>query len=216
MNPIFANKILNMKNYLLLLLSLSIFASCNSQTKPKQNAEAPKEVFKTLEAGEVCYTIGDQYAGEFIIGDEIPKQEYLENFKIKRNKLTKSIEDEEVMEITYTISKDDKDLLILIPSVNEEQLEIIKEIEVISDKYKTSFGITIGSELEDFVSIYPDYKIWYSYVGDIYVIESPEIQAQFFLSKKDFTATIENTKDIAELKILDFKANSKIQKIRIL
>lgn len=209
-----------MKNSLFILISIALLSSCNLQTlKEEKPEEESTKLFKTLEGGEVCYTIGDQYAGEFIIGDEIPKQDFLENFKIQATEITITSEGEEVVEIIYTISDHEKDLLILKPAFNnhdENTEEVIKEILVISNKYKTSFGITVGSEIEAFVSAYPDYKIWYSYVGDIYVIESEEIQAQFLLSADDFTGQIENTSDIIFLKAEDFKSGSKIQKIRLI
>lgn len=208
-----------MKNTLLLIFSILFIASCNNQPNPeKETTEEPKEIFKSIEAGDVCYTIGDQYAGEFIIGNDIPKQEELENFIINKGEVTLQVEGEEIVEMIYTISDGDKDLLNLIPQIqriNGQTFELIKEIEVFSDKFKTSFGITVGSALEDFVSAYPDYKIWYSYVGDIVVIESEEIQAQFLLSKKDFVGKIDNTNDIIPLKLEDFKAGAKIQKIRL-
>lgn len=205
-----------MQKHIFLIILALIFGSCKFDSNKEQKTEEKSEIFTTLEGGEVCYTIGDHYAGEFIIGEEVPKQEYLENFTIRKDKTTKSIEGEKVTEIRYSILKDEEELLLLIPTINNDQLEIVQEIEVVSDKYKTSFGITVGSELEEFVSAYPEYKIWYSYVGDICVIESPEIQAQFLLSKEDLTGKIENTNDVVELNVSDFKPNSKIRKIRLI
>jgi hypothetical protein len=205
------------------LLVAIIVSSCKNQEKTVDQSETTKEekteVFKTIEGGEVCYTIGDQYAGEFIIGNDIPKQEDLDHFTISKKEIKKMEEGTEIIEEYYEISKDDKEVLTLKPQIqriNGKTFELIQEIEVISDKYKTSFGITVGSDIEAFMSAYPDFKIWYSYVGDIYVVESEQIQAQFLLSADDFKGKIENPSDVVFLKADDFNGGAKIQKIRIL
>lgn len=210
------------KTIFYLILIAIVAASCNNQPKTDSQKEiekeAPKELFKTLEGGTVCYTIGDQYAGEFVLGDEIPTAEFLENFDIRKESVSKRAEGEEVIENLYIISKEGADMIQLKPTiemVNETEIEHIGEILVVSEKFKTGKGICVNSTLEDFIKAYPDYSIWYTYVSDRYVMETSETNGQFLLSANDFMGQIENNSDIITLKKEDFKPGAKIKSIRL-
>ncbi len=208
--------------YLLSLLA-TILSACNNQPQTtaygEAQKEAPKPLFKTLEGGEVCYSIGDHYAGEFIIGDEIPDSEYLEHFTIRKETKNKQTEEGSEQENIYVISEKQTDVIYLKPIMEEQdgsQKEVIGEIMVISEKFKTNRGISVNATLADFVAIYPEYSLWYSYVSDIYVLETPEFDGQFMLSSEDYTKEIEVTGDKIELEMADYKPEAKIWKIRVL
>ena len=93
---------------------------------------------------------------------------------------------------------------------------VITEIKIISEKLKTIKNIGIGSTIEDFESIYPDFEIWYTYISEIYVIETKSIKAQFILCVEDFIGDTNASGDMIILNKTDFKANSKIKEIRII
>lgn len=212
-----------MKKSFFYLILIAIFAaSCNNQPKADDQSdaknEAPKKLFNTLEGGTVCYTIGDQYAGEFVLGEEIPDPEFLENFDIRKESATQQTEEGEETENIYIISKDGTDMIYLKPKVemvNDTEIELIGEILVVSEKFKTGKGICVNSSLEDFIAAYPDYALWYTYLSDHFVMETPETNAQFFLSADDFFGQIENNSDIVTLKKEEFKPDAKIKIIRL-
>jgi len=191
----------------LLFIHLLILASFFSIESLAQNSP----LFKTLKSGDVCYTIGDKYAGEFILGDEIPEQKYLEHFQVR-----KAINHNEEC---YMISENDKDVIELIPQLvqsGDKTIEIIKEIRVIADKFKTPRGITVNAEIEDLLSAYPSCRIHYSRNENMIILESDETDAKFLISKSDFKGEINSNSPMAKLDISHFKPHTKIVEVRLL
>ncbi|HET8754341.1 MAG TPA: hypothetical protein VFM59_08260, partial [Salinimicrobium sp.] len=91
----------------------------------------------------------------------------------------------------------------------------IGEIIIHSEEFKTKEGIGVNSTLEEFLKTYSESEIWFTYVSDRYVVESPEIEAQFILNKEDFTGEVEIKSAQVTLKPSDFKQGARIEKIRL-
>lgn len=170
-----------------------------------------KPLFKTFKSGDVCYTIGDKYAGEFILGDDIPEQKYLEHFKVRKANNQNGD--------YYLISDNGKDVIKLIPKQvqsGDKTTEIIKEIIVIADKFKTPRGISVNTKIEDLIRAYPSCHIDYLKNEDMIILESDETKAKFLISKSDFKGEINANSPIAKLDISQFKPHAKIVEVRLL
>jgi len=111
----------------------------------------------------------------------------------------------------FHVKKDEK---LVLNCVIEENA--IQEIEII-DGYQTPDHIGVGATIIDFGKTYPDFRLWYTYISDKYVLDSEllGVKIQFLLDKKDFIGKIDFNEDISYLKLSDFKINSKIKKIII-
>lgn len=194
----------------IIINSILLFTSpdtCMAQKTQEVNSE---RLFKTFQSGEVCYTIGDEYAGEFILGEEIPKQEYLEHFTIRKetNKNDHS----------YIISEKKNKIIQLIPKMLESDygsIEIIKEIRVIADKFKTPKGITVNSKVEDLIKVYPSCHISYFHDEDFLAFESDETEAKFLISKSDYIGSLAEIDEMAKVDISKYKPHSKIIEVRL-
>jgi hypothetical protein len=207
--------------YFISLLAI-LLSACHSQTSKEEQGDAQnkesKTLFKTIEGGEVCYSLGDHYAGEFIIGDEIPNPDYLEHFSIRKETNTRQTEEGEEQETLYILSEGTSDVIYLKPILEDQdgsQKEVIGEMVVLSEKFKTNHGIGVNSTLTQFIKTYPEYSLWYTYVSDLYVLETPIFEGQFLLSSEDYNGEIDNYSDIIELQKEDFNPETRIRQIRI-
>jgi len=214
MNYKFAIKYKKMSQFLSnisLFIMLMVFSYSNfSHAQTHENAKT-LGLFKTFESGDVCYTIGDKYAGEFILGDEIPKQEYLEHFAIRKVNNPK--------DYYYIISEKGHDLIQLIPQKQNsgvQNIETIKEIRVIANKFKTPSGITVDSEIEDLIRTYPSCHLSYSQNSNLISVESDESSAKFIIPKSDYKGKLTKDISMAKLDISKFKPHSKIVEVRLL
>ncbi|MCB0376217.1 MAG: hypothetical protein KDD04_09890, partial [Sinomicrobium sp.] len=165
----------------------------------------------------INYRISGNNAGDFKAGTPVPP--YVSHLSIRKEKHTETAEGETFETTVYTVSFKGKELLQLLPEndgKSENSPDMIGEIAVLSERFKTDKGVGINTALDDFINAYPDYKLWYTYVSGMYVVETPEVQAQFILSEDDFTGTVNPTSDMTVLKRSDFKKDAKIVKIRII
>lgn len=199
-----------------------LLSACHSQTPNEEQSDAQnkesKNLFKTIEGGEICYSLGDHYAGEFIIGDEIPNPDYLEHFSIRKETNTRQTEEGEEQETLYILSEGTSDVIYLKPIIKDQdgsQKVVIGEMVVFSEKFKTNHGIGVNSTLTQFIETYPEYSLWYTYVSDQYVLETPIFEGQFLLSSEDYNGEIDPHSDIVELNKEDFNPQAQIKEIRI-
>ena len=166
------------------------------------------------------FLIADQQAGPFKIGDELPGPATMMKYKMRVEQQTRQTEEGPVTEPVTIIGEGDEDLLWLKPGIlssSAEYSSTITEIIVVSSKYKTEKQIGIGSSLTDFRMAYPDAKVWYTYVSQMYVAETDQVKVQFILNGDDYTgAKPEIESDITPMMLSDFKTGAKIQRIRIL
>jgi len=122
-------------------------------------------------------------------------------------------------ETIYVVSEKGVDQLNILPEYNYETgnyTENIGEIVVLSDKFRTIENIGVNSTIEEFQKAYPNFKLWYTYVSGMYVMETNQLEAQFILNTDDFIGKLNIQGDKTTLKKSDFKTNSKVLKIRIL
>ncbi|OEJ98938.1 hypothetical protein A8C32_07045 [Flavivirga aquatica] len=207
-----------MKNLLIVPLLFSVFTiGCNSKSKKNEEKELKKEkeVSNQVEAEKNSqnYLLLNNAAGKFKIGSPIPFPKTSNHYKVRKETQTIIEEGVSVEETVYIVSKGEKNILHLKQGYNSQN---INEITVLSSLFATSKGIGINSTIEDFITQYPNYKIWYTYVSGVYVIETKEINAQFLLNAKNFIGNPKITSDITVLKKEDFKPGTKIIKIRMI
>lgn len=184
------------------------------QTTSKENVK-----IKETKPFDKNYLILDNSAGKFKIGNQIPFPKTSDNYKIKKGSQTRMTEEGPTEEIIYVVSENGNNILYLKPEYNYQTgkyTQNIGEIIIFSEKFKTLDGIGVNSTIEDFIKIYPNYNIWYTYVGEMYVIDTKEINAQFILSEKDFIGNLKISSDMTTLEKADFKSEAKILKIRII
>lgn len=58
---------------------------------------------------------------------------------------------------------------------------VVVDIVIYSELFKTAENIGINAK-----KAYSNYKIWYTYVGDIFVIQSNTQKVQFLMDAKDY------------------------------
>ncbi len=213
-----------MKIQLITYLFFLLLFGCNSSSKdkvnkekelPQKEIELPKNEKKLINEN---YLLLDNSAGKFKIGNQIPFPETSDNLKIKKETQTRMTEEGPEEETLYIVNENSKDILSIKPEYNFETgnyTQIIEEIIILSDKFKTLDGIGVNSTIQEFIKTYPNYKIWYTYISGMYVIETEEINAQFILSEKDFIGNLNVKSDMTTLNKTDFNSTTKILKIRI-
>lgn len=213
-----------MKRELFFSIFLLLSVACQQTTEggdvTKETAAESEDAVKTTDNNTVFENpegIFPQTVGLFTIGQVIPKlPEGLNKRKAKRTLNEEGEEFEITLFIIYNLVEDMLDLQM---EENPEKADadlIITEIMVNSDYYKTDRGIGVGSTIDEFAEVYPDNKIWYTYVSDRYVMETPELPGvQFYLNRADCIEKFEVDSDMVFLKTGDFRQGSKIEKIRV-
>ena len=160
------------------------------------------------------YTIGKKNAGDIFVGREMPQK--VGSFKLEKKSKKIIEEGAEFIENYYTVSEN-TELMTCILSDEEGQEHIVKDIIIISDKFKTDKDIGVNSTIESFIKACPDYKIWFSYISKNYVIQSNSMDVQFLLNPDSYIGNNDKLyeSDMVILKKEDFKKNAKILKIRL-
>src|SRR5687767_14928737 len=183
----------------LLIILICVVCACsqnNKSTKAERdettgselNDEPVTPVDKVSEKEK--YLISDSTVGPFKIGGELPGPATMMKYRMRVEQITRQSEDGATTESVTIIAEDDEDLLWIKPGLlatAEDHDSRIYEIIVLSPKYRTPENIGVGSTIFDFQKTYPDYHVWYTYVSEMFVIESESIQAQFILDKNDYT-----------------------------
>ena len=181
-----------------------IIVSLEDSTFQNQNQNQTNKEFLITENG----------VDIFFIGKQIP-------FNDEKYSIVKELEffEEGIEEPIYIVFKKEQKMFQIRPEYDydtEQFTDKIGSITVFSDEFKTAEGIGIGSSIENFINIYPDFTTWYTYLGGLYVIDTEQYKRlQFLLDEKDYLKKIEFDSDLTELKISDFKSHAKIKKIRI-
>ena len=209
-------------NILTIILVIGII-SCKP-TNPDVNVDVSSDINDTIDKAPEedhvnKFLIRDSQAGPFAIGNELPGPATMMTYKMRKEQMTRNVEDGPVTEEVTIIGEGNEDLLWLKPKYTSatEHNNAIAEIIIQSPAYKTGKNIGIGSTISEFVAAYPDAKIWWTYVSDIYVMETSAVKAQFLLDKNDFKGTKPEVKsEMTPLNIADFNRDGKIQKIRMI
>ena len=206
------------KNLLLALISFLIL-SCNDQKeepKPAVPSENDSRQEKDTSAKEDVFIIKNHSAGDFRLGAALPTS--LENYTITREQQVRTTEEGPTEETVFTISEGDDEILRILPAIDAntgESTEDIGELRITSEKFRTEEGIGVNSTLEEFIDAYPDYKIWYTYVSDMYVVETEELEAQFLLDEGDYVGEMKVNSVMTPLEKEDFKPGARIVMVRM-
>jgi len=169
------------------------------------------------------FLIIDKSAGRFKIGEQISNPYQSDDnvdYKMERTERTETREGTEEKIIEYAFSRYSDTMLIIKPMYDyttDAYTDKTGEIIILSEKYKTKDMIGINSTIDDFIKIYPDYRLWWTYVSDMYVLESETAgeNIQFLLDADDCIITPNTDSDITILSRDDFKKDTQIKKIRI-
>jgi hypothetical protein len=201
---------------ILVLLAVAAAGSCKQATNKQAETVETDVIQTTTTSTTEDYLIKENSAGQFTIGQQIP----FPADDIQKKYLSKATEEGETEEPVYVVTKNEQEIMQIIPQYDYEKEAFnnnIGEIIILSDKFKTTAEIGVNTTIEEFVEKYPDFSIWYTYVSGAYVIETRSINnVQFLLDENDFTGKLEISSEITTLKLSDFKPNAKIIKIRII
>ena len=170
------------------------------------------------------FLIKGKSVGRFKIDGQIVNPylpDIYEEYKFERTERTEMREGTEEKIIEYAFSKDDDTRLVIKPSYDDESdtyTDKTGEIIILSEKHKTKDLIGINSTIEDFIKKYPNYRIWWTYVSNMCVLESETVgnNIQFLLDAEDCIIEPETDFEMTLLDITDFKKDSRIKKIRVL
>ena len=163
------------------------------------------------------FLIEDGAAGIFELGKPIPVS--LKDYSITKVKQTRTTEEGPTQETVYLIAEGDTEILNILPAIDPNTGQTtgdIGELRIKSEKYKTAEGIGVGSTIEEFIEAYPDHKIWFTYVSNMYVIQAEELEAQFLLDEEDFTGEMKVTSAMTPLKKEDFREGARISLVRMI
>jgi hypothetical protein len=217
-------KIMNKNLFFLTLIAL--LAACGQAgqkqsvaTPDSESAESPMNMTaETKHSAEPSAfqsgIITSRGVDEFVIGGTIPSLS--EKYTVqKRMKMVEEGNEEPY----YAVSENEKEMLYLEMEYNyetEQYLNNMRAIEIVSEKYKTLENIGVHSTIEEFIKKYTDFDIWFSIIGGLYVIETPQYEnILFILDEKGFIGELDIEGDKTRLKYDDFDSNTKIMQIRI-
>lgn len=214
-----------MKN-LYLSTALLILAACGGESNTEEANDIAEELTDLVE--DVAENLEDvpeevpvlliegNAAGEFKLGNDISTESEL--FEIMEDAIIMQGEGETWEETVYKVEYNGEFAAELYPYYNYEDDtydNTIGEMKLYSGMFQTPEGIGVGSTIEDFVAVYEDHDVWYTYVSGMYVIETPGINAQFLLDENGFDGEPEITGDMTVLEVSDFAVDTKIIKIRM-
>lgn len=211
-----------------LILGCLFLIGCNSNpdkkdpesSKLEEQDQKDKDSLSTQNnstAAEANFLIEDRAAGDFELGKPIPVS--LENYSITKVQQTRTTEEGPTEETVYIVAEGDTEILSMLPAIDHNTGETtgdIGELRISSRKFKTAEGIGVGSTLQEFIDTYPDHRIWYTYVSDMYVVEAEGVEAQFLLDEEDFIGKMDVTSAMTPLKEDDFRKGADIRMIRMI
>ena len=166
------------------------------------------------------YLITGTSVGEFKIGQEMKLPYKSEIYKIERELRNGVVEGEDYVSVEYHVFEKGKEVMTLFAAHDDPSSNTIYEARILSEDYKTKEGISANSTIEDFMKCYPDYQIYWAYVGNgDYVMYSETIgqNISFILDSEDFISEPKiNPDGMTTVKYSDFKKNTKIRYIYIM
>ena len=204
---------------IIFIFPLAFLISCGAEEKPVE-PENPfaelTEIFEDLsdELSEIdgvqeIYALTRNSAGDFKIGDKIPVS--TDVYTVDEEEITYDTEEGPSVQTVHIVSEENEDLL----QIRSDYDSTISEMNIFSDRFETAEGIGVGSTITEFIAAYPDYKIWYTYVSDRYVIESESVGGQYLLDRNAFQGKTSGSSDMEMLSLEDFKADAEIMSIRM-
>lgn len=191
-----------MRTTLILLAAALLLAGCNAPQKDPLN--------------QFRYAVNDSLiaqnrAGAFMLGSQLPAS--VEGLSYRRYSETRMEEGEEYVYRYCAVNDSTNEIARLQLGEND----VIAAIELLDDYFHTSQSFAVGSSVQDALSLWPDAQIWYSYVGDIFVLETPAVpSAQFMIDANAYRGSADLTSsDMVMLNANDFDAAGKVVSISI-
>lgn len=191
--------------------------------------EISREVYYTLqrqngnyrllhkpELEELAESIMNSGVHPFLVGSRIRNIELPEGVNLQKEERTIRTEEGPSEEWVYTVIAND---VILMELYSYEGL-VIDEIFLLDSHFKTADEISVRSKLADFTAAYPNYKLWYTYVSDRFIAETPTLPNVQFLIERDAYAgpvgkLTDSRSEQSTLSIEDFTKEARIEQIRI-
>ncbi len=214
-----------MKNNAHIILIVLVFGIstllCSCNTKTEKDNTAPKaettsvdndlKVEKnTVQKAGKEKTLITPKGGEIMNPDGTFKAMYQkEPYRVEDSEI---IENQEGVEIKISVKELYKDQTKL-AELKEESLWLL------TNDFVTEKNIGIANTIEDFMKAYPSSKIWYTYVSDRFVIETPDLTGiQFIINASEYSGkqNILTQSDMVTLTEKDFKPGAEIIQVRIL
>ena len=194
------------------LLVLLAFKNKKSEGPTIENSDVSNtQANKEENLPEIFGSIATDHVSIFKIGAPIPSQDSLSGAGYS---ITETTEYPEGMpQKVYIVSKNDEQILDLWISYSDT----IGDISTRSPEFTTKEGIAVGSTISEFITAYPDYRLWHTLEeGEKFVlnITKDQFSPQFFLNRNDL---VDPKKDFwkKEIRVSDFKADARIQEIRV-
>ncbi len=149
--------------------------------------------------------------GKFEIGRNLPAQFAPLKHEVK-NIVKKTAKGTETVKTDF-ITSEGKILF----GVDKDKKGNLNEINIYTPEITTKSNIGVGNTIAQFVSAYPDVKVWYTHINDHVVLESPSLEnIQFIVDKSGYKDTsISYNSDQELLNISDFNTNTKIESVRV-
>lgn len=212
-----------------LFLSLAAFflLSCSNTNPPKTESVSETSVAVAIEENNVSLeeiSSTEPIDPKFISSkgvESIRKGMTLAEIQVKYDVRKEMVLDNEGNEMPiYLVDEGIVQLETKYDWDKNEYNDIVREINIESDKYETSKGIKVGSTISDFVKAYPNAIVWYTYISQRAMLKSKDkaINGIQFEIDMDYFTNIDvdlMAEDGVELKINDFKDNTPITRIRI-
>lgn len=214
-----------MNKLISLLLIVGLLVSCNSGKTKKTNVSDDdlalidaELIDNTLNMDRMLvaadFEISKNKVGFAVIGDSIIHK-IPSNISYEIKTITRS--EEGVDYEIKTLSLYNNGAVMMRIELSEDDKVI--EISVLSALPVTNAEIGVGSSLQDFIVAYPDYKLWYTYVSDRFILETNKLKGvQFLIDIKDYSGDKNKLKaatDIIVLKPNDFNSDAVISSIRV-
>ena len=150
------------------------------------------------------------------VGDTIEEIELPANVEIHGEEREFKSEDGPSKEWVYTLVADG---LVLMDLISYEGA-MLDEIFLHDTHFRTVEGIGVQSRLTEFISTYPNYKLWYTYVSDRFIAETPVLpNVQFLVERDAYAGPVSKLTEVrseqSTLSIEDFTGEARIEKVRI-
>lgn len=178
-------------------------------TAPEPVVEEPNIVVNTaLESGKV----GDFEAGKSL---KVMPVGFERSFALEE----RSEEGETWNIVVATITMDGEEYLKAETDCeNLEEAEDcpISQMYVTADLFRTSKGMGVGTTIEEFIATHQDHTLWYTYVSEMWVIDTESMPGvQFLLDPEDYTKELQIDSDMMMLDPADFKEGAAVKRIRV-
>lgn len=198
-------------SYVRSFVTLAFIFGLMGCSQPDTNRERDRE---TATRPDAAYLLTDSTAGPFALGSALTDTSG--GFSLRREK--RPGPEGPPPQTVYHISQSGATVMTIIPRYSNRTrsyTDSIAEIIVFSDRFQTEERIGPGSTIEEFTKAYPEHEVWYTYVSDRFVLETPQHNMQFLLYAEDFTGDPDPKSEITPLSLDNFRNGALIRAVRL-